>query len=64
MVYTVAEIERIARAGFDAAKSRVTSVDKANVLDTSRLRREVVTRSTPRNIRTSSSSTSSSTPAR
>jgi 3-isopropylmalate dehydrogenase len=44
MVYTVAEIERIARTGFQAAKSRVTSVDKANVLDTSRLWREVVTR--------------------
>ena len=38
------EIERIARVGFKAAKSRVTSVDKANVLDTSRLWREVVTR--------------------
>jgi 3-isopropylmalate dehydrogenase len=44
MVYTVAEIERIARTGFQAAKSRVTSVDKANVLDTSRLWRQVVTR--------------------
>jgi 3-isopropylmalate dehydrogenase len=44
MVYTVEEIERIARAGFSAAKSRVTSVDKANVLDTSRLWRETVTR--------------------
>jgi 3-isopropylmalate dehydrogenase len=44
MVYTVAEIERIARTGFEAARSRVTSVDKANVLDTSRLWREVVTR--------------------
>src|SRR3954465_15708004 len=44
MVYTVAEIERIARAGFQAAKSRVTSVDKANVLDTSRLWRSVITR--------------------
>src|ERR1700754_1567602 len=44
MVYTGPEIERIARAGVPAAKSRVTSVDKANVLDTSRLWREVVTR--------------------
>jgi 3-isopropylmalate dehydrogenase len=44
MVYTVAEIERITRTAFRAAKSRVTSVDKANVLDTSRLWRDVVTR--------------------
>jgi 3-isopropylmalate dehydrogenase len=42
--YTVEEIERIARIGFDAARSRVTSVDKANVLETSRLWREVVSR--------------------
>jgi 3-isopropylmalate dehydrogenase len=41
-VYTRSEIERIARVGFRAAKSRVTSVDKANVLETSRLWREVV----------------------
>ncbi len=41
-VYTRAEIERIARVAFGAAKSRVTSVDKANVLETSRLWREVV----------------------
>src|SRR5579859_413583 len=41
-VYTRAEIERIARVAFRAAKSRVTSVDKANVLETSRLWREVV----------------------
>src|SRR5579862_7974691 len=41
-VYTREEIERIARVGFGAAKSRVTSVDKANVLETSRLWREVV----------------------
>src|SRR6476659_8997511 len=43
-VYSVAEIERIARAGFQAARRKVTSVDKANVLESSRLWREVVTR--------------------
>jgi 3-isopropylmalate dehydrogenase len=43
-LYDVAEIERIARTGFEAARSRVTSVDKANVLETSRLWREVVSR--------------------
>jgi 3-isopropylmalate dehydrogenase len=42
--YTEAEIERIARVAFEAARSRVTSVDKANVLETSRLWREVVRR--------------------
>jgi 3-isopropylmalate dehydrogenase len=42
--YTEAEIERIARTAFQAARSRVTSVDKANVLETSRLWREVVMR--------------------
>jgi 3-isopropylmalate dehydrogenase len=41
-VYTRAEIERIARVAFRSARSRVTSVDKANVLETSRLWREVV----------------------
>ena len=41
-VYTRAEIERIARVAFGAARSRVTSVDKANVLETSRLWRETV----------------------
>ena len=41
-VYTRDEIERIARVAFKAAQSRVTSVDKANVLETSRLWREVV----------------------
>ena len=41
-VYTRSEIERIARVAFQAARSRVTSVDKANVLETSRLWREVV----------------------
>src|SRR5215213_9724346 len=42
--YSEAEVERIARIGFGAARSRVTSVDKANVLETSRLWREVVRR--------------------
>jgi 3-isopropylmalate dehydrogenase len=45
--YSVAEIERIARVGFEAAgerRGRVTSVDKANVLETSRLWRETVER--------------------
>jgi 3-isopropylmalate dehydrogenase len=49
-IYTSAEIERIARTGFEAAQrraegggtARMTSVDKANVLETSRLWREVV----------------------
>jgi 3-isopropylmalate dehydrogenase len=40
--YTTEEIERIARIAFEAARSRVSSVDKANVLETSRLWREVV----------------------
>jgi 3-isopropylmalate dehydrogenase len=40
--YTTAEIERIARTAFEAARAKVTSVDKANVLETSRLWREVV----------------------
>jgi len=47
MVYSVSEIERIARAAFTAARKRrgkVTSVDKANVLETSKLWRETVTR--------------------
>jgi len=40
--YTTAEIERIARTAFKAARAKVSSVDKANVLETSRLWREVV----------------------
>ncbi len=40
--YTTVEIERIARTAFGAARTRVSSVDKANVLETSRLWREVV----------------------
>jgi 3-isopropylmalate dehydrogenase len=47
MEYRPAEVERIARRGFELARARrshVTSVDKANVLDTSRMWREVVIR--------------------
>ncbi|HEY1833369.1 MAG TPA: 3-isopropylmalate dehydrogenase [Solirubrobacteraceae bacterium] len=40
--YSDKEIRRIARTAFGAARSRVSSVDKANVLETSRLWREVV----------------------
>ncbi|HWT24050.1 MAG TPA: 3-isopropylmalate dehydrogenase [Solirubrobacteraceae bacterium] len=42
--YDTSEIERIARVAFEAARTRVTSVDKMNVLETSRLWREVVAR--------------------
>ena len=42
--YSTGEIERIARTAFAAARAKVSSVDKANVLETSRLWREVVTR--------------------
>ncbi|MGH2832861.1 MAG: isocitrate/isopropylmalate family dehydrogenase, partial [Solirubrobacteraceae bacterium] len=41
-MYTVEEIERIARTAFRAARAKVSSVDKANVLETSRLWRQVV----------------------
>jgi len=40
--YSREEIERIARTAFRAARAKVSSVDKANVLETSRLWREVV----------------------
>lgn len=46
MHYSVPEIERIARVGFETARKRskrLCSVDKANVLDTSILWRETVT---------------------
>jgi 3-isopropylmalate dehydrogenase len=43
-VYSEPEIERIARVGFDLARRKVTSVDKANILETSRLWRKVVNR--------------------
>jgi len=42
--YSVHEIERIARVAFRSGRPKVTSVDKANVLETSRLWRETVTR--------------------
>ena len=45
MAYSVSEVERIARIAFDAAMGRckkVTSVDKANVLSSSRLWRRTV----------------------
>jgi 3-isopropylmalate dehydrogenase len=54
--YSAAEVDRIARTAFEAARRRgessdrkphVTSVDKANVLETSRLWREVVGRVAP-----------------
>jgi 3-isopropylmalate dehydrogenase len=50
MHYAESEIRRIARVGFEAASRRsrrLTSVDKANVLDTSILWREVVTALAP-----------------
>jgi len=54
--YDASEIDRIARTAFEAARRRaadgaakpkVTSIDKANVMETSRLWREVVTRVAP-----------------
>lgn len=45
MRYTVPEVERIARVAFEAARKRrgkVTSVDKANVLETSQFWRDTV----------------------
>jgi 3-isopropylmalate dehydrogenase len=47
MTYSIDEIERVARIAFAAARGRrgkVTSVDKANVLETSQLWRQTVTR--------------------
>ncbi len=46
LAYSSAEIERVSRVAFDAARGRrksVTSVDKANVLEVSQLWRETVT---------------------
>lgn len=47
MIYSVAEVERVARVAFEAARGRrgkVTSVDKANVLASMRLWRRTVDR--------------------
>jgi 3-isopropylmalate dehydrogenase len=46
MTYTTSEIERIAKVAFDVAlkrKKKVTSIDKANILETTELWRKVVT---------------------
>src|SRR4051795_384142 len=43
-VYSTEEIERIAEVAFRFARTKVTSVDKANILETSRLWRETVPR--------------------
>jgi 3-isopropylmalate dehydrogenase len=46
MLYSESEVRRIARVGFEAARKRgrkLCSVDKANVLETSQLWKEVVT---------------------
>ena len=47
MIYSVPEIERIARVGFETARKRsnkLCSVEKSNVLEVSQLWKEVVTR--------------------
>jgi 3-isopropylmalate dehydrogenase len=44
LVYSEGEIDRISEVAFRFARERVTSVDKANILETSRLWREVVER--------------------
>ena len=46
MAYTEQEVERVVRTGFELARGRrkkLTSVDKANILETSRLWREITT---------------------
>ena len=47
MAYTAPEVERVARVAFELARGRrrkLTSIDKANVLESSQLWRKVVTR--------------------
>ena len=46
MAYTTSEIKRIAQVGFETARSRskkLCSVDKANVLESTELWREIIT---------------------
>ena len=65
--YSRPEVERIARRGFEIAGERggrLTSVDKVNVMHTSRLWRDVVTRWGRASTRRSSSTTRSSTRSR
>ena len=50
MAYTEAEVERVLRVGFGMARrrrGRLTSVDKANILETSRMWREIATELAP-----------------
>ena len=61
-VYSVEEIERIARVAFRSARTRVTSIDKMNVLETGGCGARSWPACTPRSSRPWSSSTSSSTP--
>ncbi|MEJ7716890.1 MAG: isocitrate/isopropylmalate family dehydrogenase [Thermoleophilaceae bacterium] len=42
--YSIGEVERITEVALQSARSRITSVDKANILETSRLWRETVER--------------------
>ncbi|WP_437773382.1 3-isopropylmalate dehydrogenase [Arthrobacter sp. KNU40] len=43
-VYTTAQVDRVARVAFRVARRKVTSVDKANILETGRLWRTGVTK--------------------
>ncbi len=67
LIYSRAEVERVARVAFDLARKRrgrLASIDKANVLEVSRLWRAVGLARWPRTIPRSRSSTSTWTPAR